>query len=58
MTDTTTASSARQAERYAEELRWRREQGKVPGGVTYISPSGPGRLYEWALASEGIRIEA
>ena len=31
-----TASSARQAERYAEELRWRREQGKVPAGVAYL----------------------
>jgi fucokinase len=31
-----TASSSRQGERYAEELRWRREQGKVPDGVTYL----------------------
>ena len=31
-----TASSARQAERYAEEIRWRREQGKVPAGAAYL----------------------
>jgi len=31
-----TAGTSRQAERYAEELRRRREQGKVPDGVAYL----------------------
>lgn len=36
-----TAGSARQAERYAEELHWRREQGKVPDGVAYLVVPDP-----------------
>ncbi len=31
-----TASSARQAARYTEEIHWRRDQGKVPADVTYL----------------------
>jgi len=31
-----TASSARQAERYRDEVRRRREQGTIPGGVRYL----------------------
>jgi len=31
-----TASSMRQAERYADEIRWRREQGKIPADVRYL----------------------
>ncbi|HZT29274.1 MAG TPA: bifunctional fucokinase/fucose-1-phosphate guanylyltransferase [Bryobacteraceae bacterium] len=36
-----TASSARQAERYHEEIRRRCEDGKVPGGVFYLAVPDP-----------------
>jgi len=50
-----TAGSTRQAERYADEIRWRREQGKVPDSVTYLVASD---LDDERIGSGGATLNA
>ncbi len=50
-----TAGGARQAERYREEIDWRRRSGKLPDGVTYlVVPDPEGKR----LGSGGATIHA
>jgi len=50
-----TAGSARQADWYSEEIRRRREQGKLPGGVLYLALPDPGHQ---KLGSGGATLNA
>jgi len=54
------AGSARQADRYREEIRWRREQNKIPAGVPYLVVPDPEdrRIGSGGATLQGLRALA